>query len=241
MTEWPVLRQVALMTSDLTGVVGELVDLLGCDEPFNDPIVGEFGLENRVLSVGGSFIEVLTPRVGDSAGARFLARRGGDAGYMAIFQVASRAASLAVVETEDLTAVWSFDLEDMSSIHLHPRHTPGALVSLDAPIPSDSWRWAGPGWSATRKAGAAGGIRSLVLGAASPGDAAAAWGRVLGQAPVAGNCVRLPAEDQRIDFIRDVERDGVLRCVVAVPGARELRMKVIGGVEFMVPPWRSTT
>src|SRR5436190_18987039 len=81
------LRQVVVVTSDLDGVSSKLQSALGLGDPFVDPGVGEFGLENRVFAAGTSFIEVLTPLRPGTAGGRYLERRGGDAGYMAIFQL----------------------------------------------------------------------------------------------------------------------------------------------------------
>ena len=45
-----------------------------------------FGLHNVVMPVGGEFLEVVSPFRDDASGARYLARRGGDAGYMVILQ-----------------------------------------------------------------------------------------------------------------------------------------------------------
>ena len=45
-----------------------------------------FGLNNIVMPVGGEFLEVVAPFRDDASGARYLARRGGDAGYMVILQ-----------------------------------------------------------------------------------------------------------------------------------------------------------
>ncbi len=82
---------------------------------------GSFGLQNAVFTAGDTFVEVVSPvREGTTAG-RYLERRGGDTGYMAIFQVAGT--------------------------HLRPRDVPGAIVSIDWADPPGSWRWAGPAWT----------------------------------------------------------------------------------------------
>ena len=87
------LRQVVVVTSDLAGVASTLQSALALPDPFVDPGVGDFGLENRVFAVGTDFLEVLTPVRSGTAGGRYLERRGGDAGYMAIFQLADLAAA----------------------------------------------------------------------------------------------------------------------------------------------------
>ena len=58
---------------------------LGLDEPFRDPGVGVFGLENAVFAVGDTFLEVVAPVQPDTTAGRYLQRRGGDSGYMAIY------------------------------------------------------------------------------------------------------------------------------------------------------------
>ena len=50
------------------------------------------------MPVGGEFLEVLEPFRDDASGARYLARRGGDAGYMVILQDADALAHRARLE-----------------------------------------------------------------------------------------------------------------------------------------------
>jgi hypothetical protein len=89
----PRLRQVALVARDCDQVAGELRRVFGWPPPFHDPGVGQFGLTNAVFAAGDTFVEVVAPaRPGTTAG-RYLERRGGDGGYMAIFQVSDLAAA----------------------------------------------------------------------------------------------------------------------------------------------------
>ena len=81
------------MARDCGQVAGELRRVFGWPPPFHDPGVGQFGLTNAVFAVGDTFVEVVAPaRPGTTAG-RYLERRGGDGGYMAIFQVRDLAAA----------------------------------------------------------------------------------------------------------------------------------------------------
>jgi hypothetical protein len=88
----PRLRQVALAARRLAPVADELERQLGLHPPFHDPGVGSFGLENSVFAVGDTFLEVVAPVKDDTTAGRYLDRRGGDCGYMAIFQVDDMAA-----------------------------------------------------------------------------------------------------------------------------------------------------
>ena len=115
--------------------------------PFHDPEVGRFGLTNAVFAVGDTFVEVVAPAPPDTTAGRYLKRRGGDGGYMAIFQVRDLAAARRRVAGLGVRVVWTADLPDIAATHLHPADVPGAIVSLDWAAPEQSWRWAGPSWT----------------------------------------------------------------------------------------------
>ena len=89
------LRQVAFMAREIAPGAEQLEAVVGLKVGFRDPGVGYFGLANVVMPVGGEFLEVLEPIRDDASGARYLARRGGDAGYMVILQVADAEAERA--------------------------------------------------------------------------------------------------------------------------------------------------
>src|SRR5579864_542450 len=80
------LRQVALIARKTAPVIAALQPVFGLKEGHHDPGVDVFGLTNAVFPLGGEFLEVLEPFRPDASGARYLARRGGDAGYMIILQ-----------------------------------------------------------------------------------------------------------------------------------------------------------
>src|SRR5216684_2508390 len=89
----PRLRQVALVARDCGQVAGELRRAFRWPPPFHDPGVGRFGLTNAVFAAGDTFVEVVAPAQPDTTAGRYLERRGGDGGYMAIFQVPDVAAA----------------------------------------------------------------------------------------------------------------------------------------------------
>ena len=123
------------MARDCVQVAGELRRVFGWPPPFHDPGVGQFGLTNAVFAVGDTFVEVVAPaRPGTTAG-RYLERRGGDGGYMAIFQVRDLAAARRRVAGLGVRVVWTAELPDIAATHLHPGDVPGAIVSLDWAVP----------------------------------------------------------------------------------------------------------
>ena len=89
----PRLRQVVLVARDRGHVAGELRRAFGWPPPSHDPGAGRFGLTNAVFAMDGTFVEVVVPAQPDTAAGRYLKRRGGDGGYMAIFQIPDLAAA----------------------------------------------------------------------------------------------------------------------------------------------------
>src|SRR5438270_6467785 len=127
------LRQAVLAATDLDAVVGALRSSLSLGEPFADEGVGYFGLRNAVFALGDSFLEVVSPvREGTSAG-RLIERRGGDCGYMLMFQVPSLAAARARMADARVREVFAVELPQISEVHLHPGDMRGAIVSLSEP------------------------------------------------------------------------------------------------------------
>jgi catechol 2,3-dioxygenase-like lactoylglutathione lyase family enzyme len=174
------IRQIALVARTLEPVVEDLCAVLGLEVGFRDPGVGEFGLHNAVMPVGTQFLEVVSPvRDGTTAG-RFLDKRGGDGGYMVILQTADLDADRRRLTRLGVRIVWQVTLDDIATVHLHPRDVGGAIVSIDQPRPATSWRWGGPEWRARARTDVVRGIASVTLGAADPAGLAARWAEVFG-------------------------------------------------------------
>ena len=55
------LRQVALVAAALPPVKAALFELLGLDDAFVDEGVSQFGLQNIVMTIGTTFLEVVSP------------------------------------------------------------------------------------------------------------------------------------------------------------------------------------
>jgi hypothetical protein len=232
----PRLRQVALVARDCGQVAGELRRAFGWPLPFADPGVGQFGLTNAVFAAGDTFVEVVAPAQPDTTAGRYLKRRGGDGGYMAIFQVRDLAAARRRVAGLGVRVVWAADLPDIAATHLHPGDVPGAIVSLDWAAPERSWRWAGPSWTGEVPEHAPGGVTGLTIEVNDPAAAARRWAAVLGiSAAGSGHAmvVELPDQGQRLRFVpaRGGGRgEGITEVTIAgLPGGGPW---VIGGVRF---------
>jgi len=239
----PRLRQVALVARDCDKVAVALQEMFGWPDPFHDPGVGEFGLVNAVFAVGDTFVEVVSPVRPDTTAGRYLARRGSDSGYMAIFQMPSLEEARQRVADLGFRVMWKVDLEDIAGTHLHPKDTPGAIVSVDWASPAGSWRWAGPAWTRTAPDHPAGGIAGITVEVEKPTAAAQRWARVLGlDAEVDDGLavVRLGPAGQALRFVSaaDGRAQGITE-VWLTPGLEGLPdgdgpVAEIGGVRFVV-------
>jgi Glyoxalase-like domain len=237
------LRQVALVARDCAQVAGELHQAFGWPAPFHDPGVGQFGLTNAVFAAGDTFVEVVAPAQPGTTAGRYLERRGGDGGYMAIFQVPDLAAARRRVASLGVRVVWTADLPDIAGTHLHPGDVPGAIVSLDWAAPEQSWRWAGPSWTGRAPEHAPGGVTGLTIEVNDPAAAARRWVAVLGiSAAGRGDTtvvVELPDQGQRLRFVPALggRGEGITEVTIAglpVKGAGEVGGGpwMIGGVRF---------
>jgi hypothetical protein len=236
------LRQVAVVARDCGQVAGELRRAFGWPPPFHDPGVGQSGLTNAVFAVGDTFVEVVASVRPDTTAGRYLGRRGGDGGYMAIFQVPDLAAARRRVDGLGVRVVWSADLPDIAATHLHPRDVPGAIVSLDWATPEQSWRWAGPSWRGRVPGHAPGGVTGLTIEVHDPPAAARRWAAVLGISAAGradSTVLELPAAGQRLRFVpaQAGRGEGITEVTIGglrVKGEGEVggAPRVIGGVRF---------
>jgi hypothetical protein len=221
----PRLRQAVLAARDLDAVTDRLRRTLGLGEPYADPAVAHFGLRNAVFTLGDTFLEVVSPIRPDTSAGRLLERRGGDCGYMLMFQVEDLAAVRERARGEGVREVFEVSVDDMSEVHLHPADMRAAIVSMSQPNPPDSWRWGGPDWSSRS---AAVQITGATITVAQPVGVAARWEAILDQ-PFKEVGVRVSADE----FDR-----GLTEVILAPddpshwPTPRE--PIVIGGVRFVL-------
>jgi hypothetical protein len=220
----PRIRQAVLVATELERVVARLRQHLGrwveIPEPFHDQGVDLFGVENAVLAIGDSFLEVLAPVRPDTAAGRHLSRRGGDAGYMVMLQVADAAATRARLTALDVRIVWQTERPDAVDLHLHPHDVPGALVAVDTMDPAGSWRWGGPAYTGVDVPRAGFGLSGLTVAVPDPEDAARRWAAVAGASVEPdGPVVMLDGGAQRIDFVPATDaRAGLIAIRYELPG-----------------------
>jgi hypothetical protein len=197
---------------DLEPVVCDLNTVFGLRVAFRDPAVGVFGLINAVMPVGGEFLEVVQPVKADASAARYLKRRGGDAGYMLIFQSADALAHRKRLTGQGIRSIAQHDTPNYTFTHFHPGDFNGVLTSIDMVDDGASWRepmgkWppAGKSWKEALAPEDVLGIAAADVQAREPGKVAERWGDLL-QVRREGDAVAL--DMGAIRFVHPVDADG---------------------------------
>jgi hypothetical protein len=233
----PRLRQVALAAADCEATASQLRETFGWPAPFHDPGVGRFGLTNAVFAAGDTFVEVVAPVERGTTAGRYLERRGGDSGYMAIFQMPDLTEARRRVADAGIRVVWTADLADIAGTHLHPKDVPGAIVSLDWADPPESWRWAGPEWTGRApEQHPAGAISGLTIEVIDPAAAAERWAGVLGLTVIdtGGTAtIELTHAGQDLRFVPAGSAGGEGITEIRLTAERPLPAVHIGGVRFV--------
>jgi hypothetical protein len=124
---------------------------------------------------------------------------------MLILQTDDLPRDRARVDKLGVRIVWEANHPDVSAMHLHPKDIGAAIVSIDQPIPPESWRWAGPDWQRHIIKSGAQRVTSTTIASQDPTAMAQRYATVLGTSePIAA------AHGQRIDI-----QQGVLNFVAA--------------------------
>jgi hypothetical protein len=119
------LRQIALVAKDLPKAKELLTHVLGTEVIYVDPAVGQWGLENFLIPVGGEVIEVVAPTKPGTTAGRLLDRKG-DGGYMIIMQTGDAKKRKEYIESKGLAKViFMHETEDSCTVQYHPKGIPG--------------------------------------------------------------------------------------------------------------------
>jgi hypothetical protein len=258
------LRQIALVARALEPVERQLTAVLATGVCFRDPGVGKYGLHNALWALDGTFLEVVAPIRDNTAGGRYLDRRGGDGGYMYIVDcddLDARRAQLHALGIRVVEHVRTGDAVLWSeAIHLHPKDTGGCLLSIDRHSGGvdtmGGYRWAGADWQSKARRDVA--IAGAVMQCDDPATTAQRWARVLSR-PAAehtdgGYELRLDNAVARFVPLADDRGEGLARVLLscAEPAAMLAAATSIGapvgsnwievcGVRFELDrPWHGT-
>lgn len=243
------IRQIALVAADLDTALAELCEALAIDVSFHDPGVEMFGLRNGVMPIGEQFLEVVSPEKEGTSAGRYLERRGGDGGYMVIFQTRDLAARKQHFARLGIRSVWGVTLDDIETTHLHPSDTGGAIVSLDEARPWESWRWAGPKWRDHVRTERVSAISSVEIQSPDPEALARRWEQIFELARTSATVLTLDdgstirfctATDGRGEGIRSISLRASDACAIRDAASALGRPAeadgavVLAGVRFLV-------
>lgn len=202
------LRQVALASRDLDGVQKALNTVFGLKVAYNDPHIDHYGLKNAVLPAGASFIEIVEPIVETASAARFLNRRGHDAGYMLILQVPDAAKAKDRIEGQGVRVVDEIDRPHYRCYHFHPSDMNGVLASVDEQRtvkdymePYADWMPAGPDWQKART-DVVSELAAVTLASDNPTATAKRWSDWLGRPLDPKDPLRLPLDRGEMRFAK---------------------------------------
>lgn len=183
------LRQICLVARDRDTVVGDLAAVFGLRVAFNDPAVGAFGLHNAVLPVGDQFLEVVSPVKDGTAAGRYLDRRGGDGGYMLIFQTDEQDAVRSRIKEMGIRTVLDSTMGGYTCMQLHPADTGVTFLEIDRQEPAHDWHPAGPDWRSAVDTALVTSLAQADAGCADPAESSALWGSIMGLPVTIGrNC-----------------------------------------------------
>lgn len=173
------LRQIAVAVADLDGACSQAEKVFGVSEPYRDPGVARYGLCNAVYRLGNTFLELLSPTIEDTTVGRFLAKQGGDCGYMVILQTDAIEEARTRIAVEGVRVVDRLDRNGAGFTHLHPRDVGGTLLSLDYMPQWQDWEWAGSGWQDKQASDTP--IAAVEIHGVDPLGMARRWSDLLGQ------------------------------------------------------------
>ena len=208
------LRQVALVAHELESVVEDICAVFDLQIGYRDPGIKVFGLQNAVLPVGNTFLEVVSPTEAGTTAGRLLERRGGDGGYMVIVQTDDLEADRARVDSLGVRVVFDVKAPGAEGIHLHPRDVGGAILSLDQMDPPEGWPYAGPDWKSHVRTERTTSIVAAEVQAEDPRAMAERWAEVFDRPVVRdseidldrGSAIRfVPASDGRGEGVSGID------------------------------------
>lgn len=208
---WLRLKQICLVAHELAPVVEQLESVLGLEVCYRDPGVGRFGLENALLPIGNQLLEVVAPVEENTAGGRYLERRGGEGGYMVITQCDDHAARRRRVEELGIRVVTQFERHGFQNMQLHPKDTSGSFFEIDCqtdgPEPDGPWEPAGPDWQRARRVGVVDAIEAAEIQSPGPQRVADRWSEIA-ETPLGKDThgrTALALENASVRFVQGVD------------------------------------
>ena len=140
------LRQVAFMVAELEAgreLYRQALEMEAC----HTEDLSKYGLANLVLPAGnGTFVELLQPTSNESAGSRFLQRRG-EGPYLLIFETNQYDHLLDHLKSLEVRIINETQEEFQRSAFIHPSSANGAFLEvIEVSSNNNPWPAGGPDW-----------------------------------------------------------------------------------------------
>ncbi|MGP9813127.1 hypothetical protein ACTZWT_16595 [Rhodopseudomonas sp. NSM] len=228
MTPFLRLRQICLVADAIEPAASQIAAILGLNICYRDPHVGKYGLENVLIPVDTTLLEIVAPIEDGTAAGRFLEKTGGRGGYMAIFccddpDARGRHAATLGVRTANV-----IDHAPYHGVQLHPRDCRAAFIELNHTDGSDNIKGpyppAGPDWDKAIRTDTTQALVSVELQSPDPAALAAHWGRIL-ELPVqagADGVAELQLPNATLRFVRG-DNEAMAALSFKVADANEIR------------------
>ncbi len=215
------LRQICLVAPALEPVVGDIAGILGLEVCHRDPAVAVYGLENALLPIGRSFLEVVAPTRRDTAARRFLERSAGHGGYMVIFDCSDPGGRARHAEEIGVRVANVIRYATYHGVQLHPRDCRAAMIEFNHTVGGSDldgpYHPAGQNWLAAVRTSQAVRLLEAEIESPAPAELAGHWSAI----------TQLPAS-QAGDEARLVTRNGAVRFVRVAEG----RPECLGGLRI---------
>jgi hypothetical protein len=246
------LRQLCLVAEDLEQQAQQIGATFGLSVAYRDPHVAEFGLANVLIPIGSQpvFLEIVSPITDGTTAGRYLARRGGDGGYMVICddeqldQTRNRLGALGVrIIREGARA----DEPAVDAIQLHPKDTGGTLLEFDRHGAGldmrGGYRWAGDDWQRHVCATPVSAVLGVEIQSPDPQLLADRWSEIFNR-PLnrpAQSMIQLDIDNAFIRFVADSDGRGeglsaIHLNVTAMPDGAKDGIIDLCGVRFYLHP-----
>ena len=202
------LRQLVIATSEIDLLADSICDLFELRKTFSDPELLVFGLENVLIPLGDTFIELVTPVKENTSAERFIKKRGGDGGYMVIVDSIDLEKERKRLESAEMDIVWYENRKTSGihaqSLHLHPKQVGGAILSIDNMYPTSSWLWAGTEWEKDINRALVSHICGVNICSTNPDMLLSNWEKALGKKR-SNECNSIGLAGSNINFVMNTQ------------------------------------
>jgi hypothetical protein len=178
------LRQICLVAPHLEPVISDIASIMALNVCYRDGNVAKYGLENALLPVDTTLLEVVAPFQPGTAAGRFIDKTAGRGGYMAIFccddpDERGRAANAMGVRTANV-----IDHAPYHGVQLHPRDCRAAFIEFNHTDGSDDvlgpYPPAGPDWQKSIRKDVTQALVGVEMESPEPEELASHWGQIVG-------------------------------------------------------------